>query len=323
MVGLLATLLNSLLVVSTAGGGASVGDITQYLLNSIAGLNMFFIALLIVLSPTFGRYLYRVFAEYDRTGGTGRRIALVRIPSVNLAGAQPESGQGDQIDSAKVDEQWDAYVSALTDAGWNAFEVASNDDLADSVFVEDAAVSIGRTAIMTNPGALSRRAEIADAELAMRENGQHIEHIVEPGTLDGGDVLRIGMTLFVGRSEHTNADGIRQLRGIANKHGYTVVTIPKVRTLNLKHAVTALPDGTVIGNPDAADIASVFPHFITVPEPNGAQVVVIDHETVLMSSAAPKSAELIADLGYRVIVVDISEFEKLGGSVTRLSALIN
>jgi dimethylargininase len=94
------------------------------------------------------------------------------------------------------------------------------------------------------------------------------------------------------------------------------------KALHLKTAVTALPDGTVIGYPPLLDDTSLFPHFLAVPEAEGAAVVVLDENTVLMSSSAPASAELIADLGYRVVTTDLSEFEKLEGCVTCLSIRI-
>jgi dimethylargininase len=158
--------------------------------------------------------------------------------------------------------------------------------------------------------------------VALRNQGLEIKRIEEPGTLDGGDVLTVGATVYVGRGGRTNADGIRQLRALLAPLGYTVIAVPVTKALHLKTAVTALPDGTVIGYPPLLDDTSLFPHFLAVPEAEGAAVVVLDENTVLMSSSAPASAELIADLGYRVVTTDLSEFEKLEGCVTCLSIRI-
>jgi dimethylargininase len=180
-------------------------------------------------------------------------------------------------------------------------------------------VVFGETAVITYSGAEARRPEAASVETSLREQGLHIQRIQEPGTLDGGDVLKVGTTAYVGRSGRTNADGIRQLRAIVTPLGYTVIAVPVTKALHLKSAVTALPDGTIIGHPETVDDPALFERFLAVPEPAGAHVVVLDHDAVLMASSAPRSAAMIADLGYRVVTVDISEFEKLEGCVTCLS----
>jgi dimethylargininase len=149
-----------------------------------------------------------------------------------------------------------------------------------------------------------------------------IERIEQPGTLDGGDVLVVDDTVYVGRSTRTNADGIRQLRVLARRRGLTVIAVPIARALHLKSAASALPDGTVIGYAKAFDNVSLFSRFLAVPEPQGASVLVVDANTVLMSASAPQSAALVRDLGYRVITAEVTEFEKLEGSVASLSVLI-
>ena len=94
------------------------------------------------------------------------------------------------------------------------------------------------------------------------------------------------------------------------------------KALHLKSAATALPDGTVIGHPDLLETTSLFPRFLAVPEPEGVAVVLLSDETLLMSASAPRTAELLSNLGYRVVTVDISEFEKLEGCVTCLSVRV-
>jgi len=180
----------------------------------------------------------------------------------------------------------------------------------------------GKTAVLTSPGAESRRGETEAVEKAVRRLGQRIERIELPGTLDGGDVLKVGKTVYIGRGGRTNAEGIRQLRLIVAPLGYKVVAVPVSMALHLKSSVTALPDGTIIGYPPVVDNAAIFDRFLAVPEIGGLAVTVIAEDTVLMAASAPKSAELIADLGYKVITVDISEFEKLEGCVTCLSVRV-
>ncbi len=132
-------------------------------------------------------------------------------------------------------------------------------------------------------------------------------------------MLKVGTTVYVGLGSRTNDDGIRQLTAIVEPLGYQVVTVPVTRVLHLKSAVTALPDGTVIGFPPLVDDPSVFPEFLAVPEAHGTAVVVLDDDTVLMSASAPQTARLLAERGLEVVIVPITEFEKLEGCVTCLS----
>jgi dimethylargininase len=250
------------------------------------------------------------------------KVALVRRPAANLDEGQLTHIDRVPVDPALAEKQWNAYREALESEGWRTIEVEPAPDLPDSVFIEDAVVMFGDTAVLASPGALTRRAESAGAEAAVRELGIRIIPLELPATLDGGDVLKIGKTVYVGLGTRTNAEGVRQLAAAVEPLGYTVVPVPVTRALHLKSAVTALPDGTVIGHESLVDDASVFPRFTAVPEVEGTAVVILDDETLLMSSAAPRSAALFESLGYRVVATEISEFEKLEGCVTCLSVRI-
>jgi dimethylargininase len=137
--------------------------------------------------------------------------------------------------------------------------------------------------------------------------------------LDGGDVLKHGGTVYVGQSGRTNADGIRQLAEYLAPFGATVIAVPLTKALHLKSAMTALPDGTVIGYEPVVDDPSVFQVFLPVPEGPGAHVVLLGEGKLLMSSGAPETAALMRARGYEPVLVDIGEFEKLEGCVTCLS----
>jgi dimethylargininase len=132
-------------------------------------------------------------------------------------------------------------------------------------------------------------------------------------------VLKVGSTVYVGRTLRTDTVGIASLRRICAALGHTVVAVPTTKVLHLKSAVTALPDGTVIGYPPLVDDPGFWPHFRPMPEEPGSHVVDLGEGRLLMAASAPRSAELIADLGFTPIMVDISEFEKLEGCVTCLS----
>lgn len=245
--------------------------------------------------------------------------ALVRRPSPRLAEGLLTHIERSSVDTDAAMKQWDGYVRAFVDAGWRLTEVEPAPDFPDSVFVEDTVVVYGDLAVIARSGAAERRGEAHGTEKVIAELGYRIAHIEAPGVLDGGDVLKHGGTVYVGQSGRTNADGIRQLAEHLAPFGATVVAVPLTKALHLKSAVTALPDGTVIGYQPVVDDPSVFPAFLAVPEEPGAHVVLLDDGKLLMSSAAPKTAELVRARGYEPVLVDIGEFEKLEGCVTCLS----
>jgi dimethylargininase len=321
VVAVLSVLGGTVILFLTEGAGLT-GSAWQNAALFLIGVDLAFWLIAAVAFPTVGYALASSIESGTLFPATGRRVALVRIPAKNLSEGLVTHIEREAIDASLADQQWDAYVSALSQAGWQTVEVASADDLADSVFVEDTAVVLGDTAVIARPGADSRRAETAGTEAALRAQGLRLERIEEPGTLDGGDVLKVGSTVYVGRGGRTNAEGVRQLRAIAGDLGYTVVAVPITKALHLKTAVTALPDGTVIGYEPIVDDPRVFERFLPVPEAHGTAVVVLSDDTVLMSSSAPRSVALVEDLGYTVVQVDISEFEKLEGCVTCLSIRI-
>jgi dimethylargininase len=247
------------------------------------------------------------------------RKALVRRPSPRLDEGIVAHIERVPVDCALALKQWKLYVATLRRYDWDTVEVAQADDCPDSVFVEDTMVVYRNAAMISRPGAPSRRPEIVDAERTVEQLGYSIHRIRDPGTLEGGDVLKIGDLIYVGRSERTNTDGVAQMRRFFDPLGATVVVVPVSKVLHLKSAVTALPNGSVIGYQPALDDASIFSDFIPVPEPSGAHVVLLGGKRLLMAASAPKSAELFVRLGYEPIVVDISEYEKLEGCVTCLS----
>lgn len=305
-------------------GIALDGVVIASLFEELLGPKLVFVMVGILAAITVGRRLwaYITQATLDAPQIRNRRVALVRLPAANLAEGQVTHIARSMVDSEKADEQWDAYVAALIENGWDTIEVPVAAEAPDSVFVEDTVVIFGDTAVITSPGHDTRRSEIDAVEDTVRELGLRVARIELPGTMDGGDVLKVGTTVYVGRGGRTNAEGIRQLRSIVTPLGYTVIAVPVTKVLHLKSGVTALPDGTILGYLPLVDSTEMFDRFLAVPEPEGVAVVVLSDDTVLMSASAPLSAELIRELGYRVVTVDISEFEKLEGCVTCLSVRI-
>ncbi|GAA3628280.1 N(G),N(G)-dimethylarginine dimethylaminohydrolase [Microbacterium awajiense] len=247
---------------------------------------------------------------------------LVRRPSTRLADGELTHLDRVPVDPALAVTQWETYVDAFRARGWEVIEVEPADTQPDGVFVEDAVVVFGDLAVLCRAGAESRRGEAPTVRASVERLGLAVVAIDEPGTLDGGDVLKVGRTAYVGASSRTNAEGIAQLRALLEPRGWRVVAVPVRRVLHLKSGVTALPDATVVGFEPLVDDASAFPEFLGVPEEHGTAVVVLDASTVLMSADAPHTAALYRDRGLDVVTVEVSEFEKLEGCVTCLSVRV-
>jgi dimethylargininase len=247
------------------------------------------------------------------------RRALVRRPSPRLAEGLLTHLEREPIDVALALRQWDAYVAALQDAGWETVEVPAAPEHPDSHFIEDTVAIFGDLAVVTRPATEARSGEQDATAETLRGLGYRTVAIEAPGTLEGGDVMKLGERVFVGRSTRTNAAGIAQLRAILAAEGRRLTAVPNPGALHLKSAVTCLPDGTFVGYPDAMADASFWPFFRAVPEFLGAQVVNLEEGRILMSASAPETAALYEDLGYTVVTVDVTEYEKLEGCVTCLS----
>jgi dimethylargininase len=262
--------------------------------------------------------IQEVFSSRLVTGGV-MATALVRRPGPRLAAGIVTHIERRPVDVALAHQQWQRYVGTMISSGWSAVEVPAADDCPDAVFVEDSVVVYRDVAVVTRPGVEARRAETAATERVVTDLGFDVRRIEPPGRLDGGDVLKVGDIIYVGRGGRTNARGVSDFRQIAEPLGATVVVVPVTKVLHLKSAVTALPDGSVIGYPPLVDDPAAFPHFRAVPEESGAHVVLLGNDRLLLAADCPASAELFAGLGYVPVPVDISEFQKLEGCVTCLS----
>jgi len=250
-----------------------------------------------------------------------RPFALVRRPAETLADGIVTFIERRPLDLELAKRQWQAYVAALERNGWPTVVIEGDDAMPDCVFVEDTVVMFGDLAVVTNPRQPTRNPETSAVRRTLDELGLESTTITE-GTLDGGDVLKVGSTVYVGLSGTTTAPAVDQLARILAPRGYTVTGIPLTKALHLKSAVTALPDGTIIGYEPVVDDPGAYPSFLAVPEEPGAHVVILDDDLLLMSSAAPETAAAFADRGYRLELVDVSEYEKLEGCVTCLSVRV-
>ena len=221
------------------------------------------------------------------------------------------------IDVDLARRQHDAYERCLVAAGCTVKRLAPGEDMPDCVFVEDAAVVFDELAIVTRPGAASRRLEtaaVADALSAFRL----LQRIEPPGTVDGGDVLVAGRSVFVGRSERTNDEGIEQVRQLLTPHGYTTRAVEVTGCLHLKSAVTAIGDGRLLINPAwvrAADFKGCALVEIDPTEPFAANALRIG-DGLIYSDAFPLTRRRLEKCGVRIATVDMSETAKAEGGVT-------
>lgn len=250
-----------------------------------------------------------------------KNVAYVRRPSPNLGDGLVTHIERTPINVDRAVEQWENYCSALVRYGWHIVEVPTADEFPDGVFLEDAVVMFGDLAVITRPGAPQRRGE-TEGLAAVLSAGGLVTKELPSGHLDGGDVLKIGSTAYVGVGGRTDIAGINALESIITAHGWAVHPVPVSKVLHLKSAVTALHDGTVIGFPPLVDDESHFDSFLAVPEEHGGHVVLVDEETVLMSTSAPLTAANLRERGIATECVDISEFERLEGCVTCLSVRV-
>jgi dimethylargininase len=247
--------------------------------------------------------------------------ALVRPPGPRLAEGIVTHIARQAVDVAAAREQHAGYVAALAANGWSPRPVPPADEHPDAVFVEDTVIVVDDLAVLTRSGAPARRGEVTAVEAEVRALGLRTAAIQPPGTLDGGDVLQVGRTVYVGLGDRTNAEAIRQLGELLAPLGRSVVAVPLARVLHLKSAVTALPDGSLLGLPEL--LGDGPPPGIRVPpEETGAHVVPLGGDAVLIAASAPRTAELVTELGFRPVPVEIAEFEKLEGCVTCLCVLV-
>ncbi|MGN0694459.1 MAG: dimethylarginine dimethylaminohydrolase family protein [Lentihominibacter sp.] len=223
----------------------------------------------------------------------------------------------------KALEQHDKYIEALKKCGVEVTVLEADERYPDSCFVEDPALITRKCAIITNPGAESRNGEKNEIIGAVKKffPEDKIEYIKDPGTLEGGDVMMVGDTFYVGLSARTNAEGIRQLTEILNKYGLECVQVPLEKVLHLKTGVNYLENNNML----------VSGEFIEKPEFQKYNKIVIPEEeayaanciwvndTVIVPEGYPAVLKAAQDAGYKTLLVDTSEFRKIDGGLSCLS----
>jgi len=244
-------------------------------------------------------------------------IAITRGVSAGIAACELTHLERQPIDLVLARAQHRAYEQALARAGCRVESLPALDSLPDSVFVEDTAIVLDEVAIVTRPGAESRRPE-TDHIAPVLANYRRVTFIQSPGTLDGGDVLRLGRRIFVGRSGRSDESGIEQLRTVAWPYGYTVTAVPVGGCLHLKSAVTEVAPGVVLVNPawvDAAAFGDVRALEVDPDEPYAANGLLAGGRLIYPTSF-PRTRRRLENAGVTIEPVDVSELQKAEGAVT-------
>ena len=252
------------------------------------------------------------------------RIALTRDISPGMHRCELSHLARAPIDLALAEEQHAGYEHCLLELGCRVHRLPADEGMPDAVFIEDTAVVVPELAVITRPGAASRRGETA-ALAPVLATYRSVAEIESPGTLDGGDVLQIGRTLYVGRGARSNEDGIAQLARLLAPFGYRVVAVETRDCLHLKTAATEAGPGLVVVNPRWVD-PGVFGavHLVEVDpgEPFAGNVLRVGDATIC-AAAYPGTLRQLEAAGVAVRAVDMSEFAKAEGGVTCCSVIFD
>jgi dimethylargininase len=244
-------------------------------------------------------------------------LAITRAVSPSLGRCELEYFARQPIDIALAQEQHHRYEICLEELGLSVISLPAEPELPDSVFVEDPAVVVDEIAVITRMGVGSRRPE-AETLAAALAPYRSLRRIEAPGTLEGGDVIRAGRTLFVGLSHRTNLEGIRQLTAYLKPFGYTVQPVEIHGCLHLKSACCSLGDDCMLVNRawiDTAQFAGFRILDVAPDEPWAANVLPVAG-SVLASAGFPATAGILERAGYRIRTLDISELAKAEGALT-------
>jgi dimethylargininase len=250
--------------------------------------------------------------------------AITRAVSPSINDCELTFHLRQRIDVGRAASQHQAYEECLRGLGVRVISLAEEPDLPDAVFVEDVAVVVDEVAIMTWMGAASRRRETESLARVLSAY-RPVQFMQSPATLDGGDVMRIGRTLFVGASSRTNAEGVSQLRELLAPYGYRVKAVGVTGCLHLKSGCSYVGRNSILINRAMVDAAQLEGfELIDVPstEPNAANALLIG-DVVITPASFPQTKATLEGRGLRVRAVDVSELQKAEGGVTCKSVIFN
>jgi dimethylargininase len=254
----------------------------------------------------------------------GMTIAITRKISPRFNECEITHIERTPIDLEIAYAQHQKYVNALAEVGCQIIELPAEEDLPDSVFVEDTAFILPEVAVITRPGADSRKPE-TESIIHTLSPYRALVHITEPATLDGGDVLVLGKNIYVGSSTRSNAASIRQLQELLDNYGYTVTGVEMHDCLHLKSAVTQVDEKTLLINPKwVANFYFKDLDWIIVDpsEPFAANCLPVNNQ-IIYPTAFPITFAKLEARGYKVKAVSVDELAKAEGAVTCCSLIIS
>ena len=249
-------------------------------------------------------------------------IAITRAVSPSINNCELTYHAREPIDLVKAIAQHKAYESLLAELGCEVISLPAEPDLPDAVFVEDPVVVVDEVAVILHMGAASRRPEARTLAGALSRY-RPLKYLIAPGTMDGGDVLRIGRKIFVGLTNRTNGEGIAQLRDILHPYGYDVQSVEVKNCLHLKTACSYIGNNTILINRSFID-AALFQEFelLDIPgdEPNAANVIFVK-DVIIIPESFPKTRAMLERRGLKVRSVDILELQKAESGITCSSVI--
>jgi dimethylargininase len=250
-------------------------------------------------------------------------LALTRAVSPLLGDCELTHIEREPIDIRLAEQQHGDYEQALEQMGYTIRRLPEAPHLPDGVFVEDTAVVFPEVAVITRPGAESRRPETGSMADVLGEY-RELHFISEPGTMDGGDILVLGKSVYTGLSQRTNTDGVQQLADILKPFSYSVTGVPVSGCLHLKTGIAPIEPGLLLINPEWID-ESLFPGYrceaIHPDEPYGANVMMRGNKA-LCPAAFPHTVDWLEKRGFEVIVIDQSEMKKAEAGLTCCSVIV-
>ena len=246
--------------------------------------------------------------------------AIVRTPSKSMVNGLTSANLGKPNYELAL-KQHQEYIAALTKCGLQVKVLPADERFPDSTFVEDTALLTKKCAVVSNPGAPTRRGEITEMKQALKSYYSTIEHVTPPATVEPGDIMMVGDHFYIGLSKRTNEDGAAQMITILNKYGYTGSAIFMKDMLHLKTGVAYLENNNLLA----------FGEFLDEEQFQSFNIIEVDEEEsyaanciwvnnyVLVPKGFPKTRDKIINAGYSIIEVDVSEFRKLDGGLSCLS----
>ncbi|NPD45248.1 MULTISPECIES: dimethylarginine dimethylaminohydrolase family protein [unclassified Lentimicrobium] len=246
--------------------------------------------------------------------------AIVRIPSKSMINGLSSVNLG-QPDYQLAIKQHEAYVDALLSCGLEVITLEADENFPDSTFVEDVALCTPHCAIITHPGAESRRGEIEEMKEVLKDEYKNIEFIQAPGTVEAGDIMMVENHYFIGLSARTNEDGAKQMISILEKYGMTGSLVSLEEVLHLKTGLAYLENNYLVACGEFLE-KDEFKKFNILEVEQGesyAANCIWVNDTVIIPKGFPKAKEVIGQTGYEIIELDMSEFQKLDGGLSCLS----